>query len=146
MRAPGPRAVVRRPRAAWDNASAVRPVEVWAGIECSVNRVGDSYFDQLERSGHNSRSCDLERLAQLGIRTLRYPVLWERTAPNEAADIDWSWADERLNMLRELGITPIVGLVHHGSGPRHTSLSDPAFGHKLAKFAGAVAARYPDLP
>jgi dTDP-4-dehydrorhamnose reductase len=56
---------------------------------------------------------------------------------------DWSWADERLERLRELGIRPIVGLVHHGSGPRHTSLIDPAFPEELAKFARAVAERYP---
>src|SRR3712207_2719887 len=56
---------------------------------------------------------------------------------------DWAWADERLGRLRELGITPIVGLVHHGSGPRHTSLIDPAFADGLAAFARAVAERYP---
>jgi dTDP-4-dehydrorhamnose reductase len=27
------------------------------------------------------------------------------------------WADERLHTLRKLNIKPIVGLVHHGSGP-----------------------------
>jgi dTDP-4-dehydrorhamnose reductase len=38
---------------------------------------------------------------------------------------------------------PIVGLVHHGSGPRHTSLLDPSFAEGLAEFAAAVAERYP---
>ena len=38
---------------------------------------------------------------------------------------------------------PIVGLVHHGSGPSYTSLLDPEFPEKLATFAGAVARRYP---
>jgi hypothetical protein len=33
--------------------------------------------------------------------------------------------------------------VHHGSGPRHTDLLDPAFATGLADYAGAVAARYP---
>jgi dTDP-4-dehydrorhamnose reductase len=47
--------------------------------------------------------------------------------------------------LRDAGITPIAGLVHHGSGPRHTSLVDPAFPEQLAEYAGAVAARYPWL-
>jgi dTDP-4-dehydrorhamnose reductase len=40
-------------------------------------------------------------------------------------------------------VRPIVGLVHHGSGPAHTSLIDPAFPEGLAAYAGAVAARYP---
>ncbi|WP_017318385.1 family 1 glycosylhydrolase [Mastigocladopsis repens] len=119
------------------------PLEVWAGVECTVNRVGDEYFDQLERNGHATRLDDLDLFAELGIKAIRYPVLWERTAPNELENADWSWADERLGRLRELGINPIVGLVHHGSGPRHTSLVDPEFPEKLALYARAVAQRYP---
>jgi dTDP-4-dehydrorhamnose reductase len=108
-----------------------------------VNRVGEEYFDQLERGGHAARPGDLALFAALGIRAMRYPVLWERTAPDENAPPDWSWADGRLRRLRELGVRPIVGLVHHGSGPRHTSLVDPAFPEKLAAFARSTAARYP---
>ena len=122
---------------------AIPPLEVWAGVECTVNRVGDQYFDQIERNGHASRIDDLDLFAELGVRALRYPVLWERTAPNGIESADWSWADERLERLRQLGIRPIVGLVHHGSGPHHTSLIDPAFPEKLAEFARAVAERYP---
>jgi dTDP-4-dehydrorhamnose reductase len=118
-------------------------VELWGGVECTVNRVGDHYFSQLERSGHDSRFDDLDRVAELGIRALRYPVLWERVAPNGNESADWSWSDERLARLRELGILPIVGLVHHGSGPAHTSLVDPTFASKLADYASAVAQRYP---
>jgi dTDP-4-dehydrorhamnose reductase len=118
-------------------------VELWGGVECTVNRVGDHYFSQLERSGHASRFDDLDRVAELGIRALRYPVLWERTAPDGIESADWSWPDERLARLRELGISPIVGLIHHGSGPVHTSLVDPTFAGKLAEYASAVAQRYP---
>ena len=124
---------------------ALPPLALWAGVECTVNRVGDGYFDQLRRNGHADRIEDLDRFASLGVRTLRYPVLWERTAPRALADADWSWADARLGRLRDLGIAPIVGLVHHGSGPAHTSLIDPAFPDGLAAFARAVAERYPWL-
>src|SRR5687767_7017351 len=103
----------------------------------------DSYSDQLERSGHALRSGDLERLALLGVRKVRYPVLWERTAPESMDRPDWSWADERMGGLRRLGMQPIVGLVHHGSGPRYTNLLDPDFPKKLAAYAGSVARRYP---
>ncbi|MDX6693459.1 MAG: dTDP-4-dehydrorhamnose reductase [Blastocatellia bacterium] len=118
-------------------------IELWGGVECTVNRVGEQYFDQCEMSGHDSRLGDLELFADLGISAIRYPVLWERTAPRGLATADWSWADERLGRLRELGIRPIVGLVHHGSGPKHTSLVDSTFPEQLAAFAQAVAARYP---
>jgi dTDP-4-dehydrorhamnose reductase len=118
-------------------------IELWGGVECTVNRVGDEYFDQLERNGHAERIDDLDLFAELGIRAIRYPVLWERTAPDGLESADWSWADARLARLRKLDIRPIVGLVHHGSGPRHTSLVDPAFPEKLAGYARAVAERYP---
>ncbi|PSB17442.1 dTDP-4-dehydrorhamnose reductase [Phormidesmis priestleyi ULC007] len=118
-------------------------VELWAGVECTVNRVGDQYFDQLKRNGHADRITDLDLFASLGVTAIRYPVLWERIAPGDLNQADWSWADQRLQRLRELDIEPIVGLVHHGSGPDHTSLIDPAFAQKLAEFAQAVATRYP---
>jgi dTDP-4-dehydrorhamnose reductase len=122
---------------------ASSPLQLWGGLECTVNRVRDQYFSQMERNGHAERLQDLERFASLGIRAIRYPVLWERTAPDGIATADWSWSDERLPVLQQLGVTPIVGLVHHGSGPRHTSLVSPDFAEKLAEYAGAVARRYP---
>jgi dTDP-4-dehydrorhamnose reductase len=121
------------------------PLQLWGGLECTLNRVGDTYFSQVDRNGHVHRGDDIARFASLGITAIRYPILWERTAPNGLAGADWRWADERLPALRAAGITPIAGLVHHGSGPRHTSLLDPGFASGLATFAGAVAQRYPWL-
>jgi dTDP-4-dehydrorhamnose reductase len=118
-------------------------LELWGGIECTRNRVGDSYFDQLEFSGHTRRPDDLDRVAELGIRTLRYPVLWERTAPHAPDRLDWAWADQRLERLRTLAIHPIVGFVHHGSGPVYTNLLDDSFATGVADFAGRLAARFP---
>jgi len=117
--------------------------ELWGGVECTVNRVNDDYFDQMERNGHAWRLEDLDLFASLGIKALRYPVLWERTAPDGIDNADWRWADERLNRLRELGIEPIVGFVHHGSGPRDTNLLDPAFPGRLAAYARALPSVIP---
>jgi dTDP-4-dehydrorhamnose reductase len=118
-------------------------LELWAGPECTVNRIGGEYVDQLELSGHSHRLTDLDLLADLGVGTVRYPVLWERVAPDGLERADWSWPDERLERLRALGIRPVVGLVHHGSGPRDMSLLDPRFPERLAAYARAVAERYP---
>jgi dTDP-4-dehydrorhamnose reductase len=120
-----------------------RPIELWGGVECTVNRVGERSFDQMKRSGHSSRASDLDLIAGLGIRTLRYPVLWELTAPDYGVPIDWTWADDRLLRMAALGIRPIIGLVHHGSGPRYTSLTDPGFATGLARYAEQVARRFP---
>lgn len=118
-------------------------LELWGGIESTVNRVGDEFRDQTVLSGHHDRISDLERFAALGIRAIRYPVLWQRCAPDSLEQCDWRWPDERLAKIRSLGMRPIVTLLHHGSGPRYTDLLDPAFPEKLARYALAVAERYP---
>lgn len=121
----------------------LQPVEPWGGVEPSINRVQDEFHSQLTKSGHLDRIEDLDRIAALGIRTLRFPLLWEQLAPDAPGEIDWTWADLWMARARELGFTLIVGLVHHGSGPRYTSLLDPRFPELLADYARAVAKRYP---
>src|SRR4051812_31517100 len=119
----------------------MRALELWGGHECTVNRVGGAFHDQTIRSGHQARIEDLDRFAALGLKALRYPVLWERVAPDQPDVRDWSWTDLRLNRIRELGMRPIAGLLHHGSGPRYTSLVDDGFAAGLAAHARAAAER-----
>jgi len=126
------------------NASAhLPPLELWGGVECTIVRLQDTYRNQIAETGHADRISDLDAIAKLGIKTLRYPVLWESIAPDHPDRMDWRWHDERLARLRELGIAPIAGLVHHGSGPRYTNLLDPNFPEMLARHAERVAERYP---
>jgi dTDP-4-dehydrorhamnose reductase len=117
--------------------------ELWGGVECTVNRVGDRWFDQLRRNGHRDRLFDLDRFAALGLQALRMPVLWESVAPSGLDVADWTWPSRRLERLRALGIRPMVGLVHHGSGPAWTHLLDQGFVEGLAGFARAAAERFP---
>ena len=125
-----------------DRGGPARP-ELWGGIECSVVRVGEDRRDQMQETGHTGRPEDLDHIAGLGITTLRHPLLWEHVAPDRPDERDWRWYDGRLARLRDLGMRPILGLVHHGSGPAYTSLDDPAFPEKLAEHARAAARRYP---
>jgi dTDP-4-dehydrorhamnose reductase len=118
---------------------------LWGGVECTVNRVDDHYRDQTKLSGHHHRLGDLEAFASIGIRKIRYPVLWERVAPYQAHERDWRWSDERLAEIARLGMTPIVGLLHHGSGPAYTNLLANDFPVLFAEYAAAVAARYPTV-
>ncbi|WP_114943621.1 family 1 glycosylhydrolase [Microvirga calopogonii] len=122
-----------------------RPLELWGGLECTVARVGDDYRDQSLETGHYDRIADLDRIAELGIRTLRYPVLWEKISPQSPERTDFSWHDERLARLQTLGIRAIAGLCHHGSGPHYTHMLDPAWPELLARHAANVAERYPHL-
>ncbi|MET0638010.1 MAG: family 1 glycosylhydrolase [Chitinophagaceae bacterium] len=120
-------------------------VDIWAGLECTLNRVGDTYRDQLSENGHYYRKDDLRLIASLGVSTMRYPLLWEKHQPQADAEIDWSWAETQLGLMKSLEITPIVGLVHHGSGPVFTDLLDEGFAEKLAAYALKVAQRFPGV-
>ncbi len=118
------------------------PLELWGGVECTINRVEDTFFDQLHLSGHRDRAeQDCERFADLGFTTLRTALHWERFAETGS----WSEFDRRMQCMDRHRLRPIVGLLHHGSGPAITSLLDPQFPGKLASYALQVASRYPDV-
>src|SRR4051812_12675041 len=117
--------------------------EIWGGIECTINRVNDAYFDQLDYAGHYERDSDIEVLAGLGVKKLRYPLLWERHQPRKNMAIDWSWTENRLRQIRSHQIEVIAGLVHHGSGPAFTSMIDRNFPQYLADYARQVAEKFP---
>ncbi len=116
-------------------------LELWGGMECTVNRVHNRWLDQMKRSGHLDRSGDLALLRELGLRKLRYGLHWERF--HFAGSLDIFAAP--LAEMERLGIDPIAGLVHHGSGPPGTSLLDDQFGEKLAAYASLLAQRFPSI-
>src|SRR5689334_21790835 len=117
--------------------------EIWGGIECTINRIGNDFRDQLDATGHYARPGDIGQIAALGIRKLRYPVLWERHQPEEGQKIDWKWTKRQLDDIRAHNIVPIAGLLHHGSGPSYTNLLDEHFPAKLAAYALKVATEFP---
>jgi dTDP-4-dehydrorhamnose reductase len=124
------------------NTSYYKP-EIWGGVECTINRVGNIYRDQLEYTGHYTRENDIDLFAGLGIKAFRFPILWEKHQPAVDTVIDWSWTEKQLQKLQSHNITPIAGLVHHGSGPAFTSLIDENFPTLLAAYAGKVAEKFP---
>ena len=83
------------------------PLEVWGGVECSVVRVGDTIRNQLQDTGHFHRPGDIDLIAEIGLKTIRYPVLWEMVEEQKGHD-DWRWVDERVEKLRALGISPVA--------------------------------------
>ncbi len=117
--------------------------EIWGGIECTINRVNDVFNDQLIFSKHYERTTDIDAIADLGIKKIRYPVLWEKHQPTIDVTIDWSWIRRSLQQLQEKNIDVIAGLVHHGSGPSFTNLLDKNFPFLLAQYAKQVAQEFP---
>ena len=125
---------------------SIKTLETWGGIECSFNRVGDLYMDQLHYGGHYERGeQDIARFASLGIKAIRYPVIWEKHEPTIDGEIDWTWTERQLNALRAYDIKPIAGLMHHGNGPAFTGLMSDFFPSLFESYAGAVAKKFPWL-
>ena len=98
-------------------------MEMWAGFECTLNRVGDRYQDQLLPQERDKRTACLRALPRLGVKAFRYRVAWEDVAT------PWEWIEEDITFLTDHDIKPIIGLLHHGSGPKETSL----IAHDFAK-------------
>src|SRR6187402_3579267 len=118
--------------------------DIWRGIECSFNRVGDRYMDQLSYGGHYERGeSDIECFASTGISAIRYPVIWEKHQPSLTTAIDWTWTTRQLNALRSHGIHPIAGLMHHGNGPPFTDLLSDSFPALFSAYAAKVAEQFP---
>lgn len=114
-------------------------MEMWAGFECTLNRVGERYQDQLLPNDRDMRLECLRLLPALGIKAFRYRIAWEdETTP-------WSQYTEDMALFAQNNISPIVGLVHHGSGPPHTSLLGDDFAEGLAEHARRVAQEFPDI-
>ena len=118
--------------------------QLWAGAECTIVRVGDDYRDQAVETGHHDRLDDIDLFAELGVETVRFPILWERIAPERPDRLDFGWTDERLERLRERGIE----VDRRPAPPRLRARSTPACSIRTsrpssAEYAARVAERYP---
>ncbi len=118
--------------------------EIWGGLECTINRVENDFFDQLQEGGYYSRPA-VNQIVDLGIKKLRFPVLWEMHQPQLDTPIDWRWTEQQLTFFKKKDIDIIAGLVHHGSGPTFTNLLDDQFPYLLADFAKQVATKFPHI-
>ena len=67
-------------------------LQLWGGPECTVNRTRRGYTDQSRLGGHDDRPDDIDLFAGLGLSAIRYPILWERVAPDDAVSPDWRGA------------------------------------------------------
>lgn len=123
----------------------------WAGgIEDTFipqERSGLRALDEYELTQHYTQwRGDLERASQAGIRILRWGVPWYKVEPCKG-QFDWSFTDEVLNyMVNDLGITPIIDLVHYGTPLwLEGSFVDAEYSDCVADYAKAFASRYGNL-
>lgn len=100
-------------------------------------------IDEMEKCGHYKHwREDFALVKELDIEYLRYgpPYYSTHTGPGK---YDWSFADETLNALHEMGIRPIADLCHFGVPDWLENFQNPDFPKFFAEYARAFAARYP---
>ena len=100
-------------------------------------------LDEYALTQHDvRRDEDLALLASLGVPSARYGIPWYRVNPGPER-WDWEWADRPLERLLELGVDPIVDLVHYGVPDWiEGAYLHPDFPARMAEYAARVADRY----
>ncbi len=120
-------------------------MEIVGGFESTYLPLAD--VDCVETSGHDQRwREDLRSLRDCGVRRLRYPIRWHRVQPGRGS-FDWGHTDEVMAWMADLGLQPIVDLVHHTSYPRWLTggFADPDFPRAYLEYVEQFARRYPQV-
>src|SRR5215204_6902367 len=116
---------------------------VWgAGIECSF--IPHLNVDQYEWTQHNRFwREDLQRAREeLGITHLRYALPWHKIE-TEPGKFDWTYADERVEYFKQIGLEPLMDVMHFGTPLwLKQAVGDPEFPEALERFAEALVTRY----
>lgn len=124
---------------------------LWAsGIEDTFvpqTRPGHRALDEYQLMGHYEHwREDLALARDLGVKALRWGVPWYRVE-KLPGEFDWSWTDEVLPyMIEELGITPILDLMHYGCPFwLRREFASAEYPRAVAAYAEAFARRYAGL-
>lgn len=115
------------------------------GIECSYPTIdqGRTRRDQLEECGHYQHwRQDLQLVKDLGLKVLRYGLPYHQIHLG-AGQYDWSFADDVMQEMQRLGITPILDLLHFGVPNWLGNFQNPELPIHFADYCAAVADRYP---
>ncbi|WP_052954542.1 family 1 glycosylhydrolase [Microvirga vignae] len=100
-------------------------------------------LDEYELTGHYDRwREDLGLIAELGVPCARYGVPWHHIQP-EPNIWDWTFPDETLERLLDLGVDPQVDLVHYGLPAWiEGAFLHPDYPKLVAEYAGRLAERF----
>lgn len=133
-------------------ALSKRPEDfIWAGgIENTFvpqTRKNQRALDEYQLIGHYEHwREDLALARELGLKAMRWGVPWYRVEP-QPGEFDWRWIDEVLPyMVEELGITPIIDLMHYGCPFwLNKEFANEDYPRAVARYAAEFARRYKGL-
>jgi beta-glucosidase/6-phospho-beta-glucosidase/beta-galactosidase len=115
------------------------------GIECSYPTTENGRWrrDEMSSTGHYEHwRQDFELAREVGVTHIRYgpPLHLIFLGPGK---YDWSWCDEQMLELKELGPEPIVDLCHFGVPTWLGNFQNEEVAPALTEYAAAFAERYP---
>lgn len=100
-------------------------------------------LDEYEMTQHYQHwHADLGLAAEAGASMVRWGIPWYRVNPAPGR-WDWSWLDRVAERFAELGLTPIVDLMHYGTPTwLDNEFANASYAERVAEYAVAVAERY----
>jgi len=114
------------------------------GLECSYPTVEHGKRrDELESTKHYTHwRRDFQLCKEIGADYVRYgpPYYRMHTAPHQ---YDWSWTDETLPVMRDMGLIPIIDLCHFGVPDWVGGFQNTDWPELFADYVGEFSRRYP---
>jgi beta-glucosidase/6-phospho-beta-glucosidase/beta-galactosidase len=106
-------------------------------------RPGERPLDEYELTGHyDAWHEDIGLCAEAGATLLRWGIPWYRINPGPGV-WDWSWLDRVVDRFDEVGVAPIVDLMHYGTPLwLDQQFANPDYPARVAEYAAQVASRY----
>lgn len=107
---------------------------------------GERPIDEYELTEHYARwHSDLALASEAGAELVRWGVPWYRIQP-EPDRWDWDWLDRVMDRFAELGLRPIVDLMHYGTPLwMERQFAHPDYPRLVAEYSARVAERYAHL-
>ena len=137
---------MRRPLDNWYTAG---PLRFGLGIENTFVPQGGPGLrpiDEYELTEHYTRwRGDLDLAADVDAEFLRWGIPWHRVNP-EPGRWDWGWTDRVIGRMVELGIRPVIDLLHYGTPLwLEGQFAAADYPRRVAEYAVTAAERYADL-
>ncbi|WP_235577399.1 family 1 glycosylhydrolase [Rathayibacter sp. Leaf294] len=109
-------------------------------------RPGERPIDEYELTQHYEQyETDLLLASGVGAEFVRWGVPWHRVAA-ERGRWDWSWVDGVMGRFAELGLRPVIDLLHYGTPLwLEGEFAHPDYSDHVTEYAQRFAERYGDI-